>query len=99
MESKKLALLRCDAGQGMFENEYAVVINLPSGQTVSLFADKSIVHQIGNEFFLEVDPVTIDPEEGFRRVLLPSEDFGNGSRWLTVPGDWVKQTATALEPA
>jgi len=68
----------------MFESEYAVEIQ-DGPAKISLFADKSLVQERGNSFFLEVDLVPPAGGKAERTVLLPTESFETGSRWLTVP--------------
>ena len=68
----------------MFESEYAVEIQ-DGPAKISLFADKSLVRELGNSFFLEVYLVPANGEATERTVLLPTESFETGSRWLKVP--------------
>ena len=69
----------------MFDNEYAVEITLPSQEKVSLFADKTLVQFIGSEAFLTVNLIEDDQNEEETPILLPSESFEKGSRWLRIP--------------
>jgi hypothetical protein len=78
------ALIPCKVQPGMFEGEYAVEIQ-DGPAKISLFADKSLVKKRGDSFFLEVYLVPANGETAKRTVLLPTESFETGSRWLTVP--------------
>jgi hypothetical protein len=69
----------------MFDGECAILIQLPSGENVSLFADKSLIQEIKGEMFLKVNVVQKDEGNGERTILLPSESFETGSRWLNMP--------------
>ncbi|MGD0410948.1 MAG: hypothetical protein ABSC18_04535 [Verrucomicrobiota bacterium] len=77
-------LIPCKVQPGMFESEYAVEIQ-DGPAKISLFADKSLVQERGDSFFLEVYLVPANGEATARTVLLPTESFETGSRWLTVP--------------
>ena len=84
-------LLSCSVKPGMFESEYAVSIDLPEGNTVSLFADKRLIKKKNNNSFLEVD---LWPEKGGASratVLLPTESFETGSRWVSVRQDQIRR--------
>ena len=82
--SNMRVLIPCKVQPGMFESEYAVEIQ-DGPAKISLFADKSLVQERGNSFFLEVYLVPTNGEATERTVLLPTESFETGSRWLTVP--------------
>lgn len=83
-------LLSCQVKNGQFSNEYAVIINLPESQ-LSLFADKFLVETKNEKPYLKVDVLPTDNPQS-KRVLLPSETFESGSRWISVP-------SSALQPA
>jgi len=68
----------------MFASEYAVEIQ-DGPVKISLFADKSLVQERGDAFFLEVYLVPANGDANGRTVLLPTESFETGSRWLNVP--------------
>jgi hypothetical protein len=83
-KSNMRVLIPCKVQPGMFESEYAV--ELQDGPArISLFADKSLVRERGDSFFLEVYLVPANGEASERTVLLPTESFETGSRWLKVP--------------
>lgn len=67
----------------MFESEYAVEITVPSGESVSLFADRSLVEKRGEQYYLQVQS-SGEIGHGGQKVLLPSEALETGSRWLEV---------------
>lgn len=76
----------------MFDNEYAAEIPVPGGEPVSLFVDHGLVRidPLTNEAMLQVTLVTSNSREGEKTVLLPSEAFENGSRWLHLPAHEVR---------
>jgi hypothetical protein len=41
--------ISCKISKGMFSNEYAVEISLPTGESVSLYADKSLVRVVSGD--------------------------------------------------
>jgi len=69
--------------KGMFSDEYAVTLKNAAGLEVSLFADKHLIKQEGNEAFLKV--LLVRNEGAIKKVLLPTETFETGSCWLDVP--------------
>ena len=80
-------LVPCAVQKGMFENEYAVEITTVDGAKVSFFADRSLLRNQGGKWLLEVNLVDDDEKSAERTVLLPSESFEKGSRWLSVPSE------------
>ena len=72
----------CKVSEGMFSNEFAVEISLPSGEKLSLYVDKSLIQGTGDNAKLRVYVVESSDKE--ITVLLPSESF-QGSRWVRVP--------------
>jgi hypothetical protein len=75
----------CTITRGMFDNEFAVAIELIDGSQASLFADKQLVTINGspNSGHLKVN--VIDPSEPASTILLPSEAMETGTRWAQVP--------------
>ena len=69
---------------GMFSNEYAILLKLFTGQSVSLFADKGLVKEEPNGSLLKVILVNNFPDQHKQLVLLPSETFETASRWVEV---------------
>jgi hypothetical protein len=69
----------------MFDNEYAVELTLIGGKTVSFFADKYLVKANGakDSGFIKVG--VVGEKAGQSKILLPSEAFESGSRWIEVP--------------
>ena len=84
MENEQV-MIPCKVSKGMFDTEYAVEITLSNGGKVSLFADKSLIQEIKGKTFLRANVVKKDEGNGERRILLPSETFETGSRWLDMP--------------
>jgi len=80
-------LIECNVSKGMFDTEYAVEIILPGGDKISLFADKELIKSVNGKTFLMVNVLTEVPENNEKSVLLPSESFEKGSRWVRFPAD------------
>ena len=74
----------CKISEGMFSNEYAVEIPLPSGEVLSLYVDKSLVRGSGDNGELLVSVVDSGLHKGERAVLLPGESL-QGPRWIRLP--------------
>jgi hypothetical protein len=75
----------------MFDTELAVAIDTLDG-AVSLFADRSLVEQAGLESALRTYAAADSLETDPVRVLLPSEAFETGSRWIRVASTKVRTT-------
>ena len=86
----KSGQVACMLGEGMFDNEYAVEIDLVDGQKVSLFADRALVvpRESSNNGYLKVSVVKEDGQVW--TILLPSEAFETGSRWVQVKKERVE---------
>jgi hypothetical protein len=74
--------LPCKVSEGMFSNESAVEISLPSGQKLSLYVDNTLIRGTGKDAKLLV--YVMESNDNEITVLLPSESF-QGSRWARVP--------------
>ena len=70
--------------EGIFSTEVAVSITLANGNQVSLFADKDLISNIGGHESLKVHRVRSEHPNGTEVVLLPTETFEEGSRWIEV---------------
>jgi hypothetical protein len=68
----------------MFSSEFAVDVNI-GDQTVSFFADKSLIKDIHGAPHVLVTLVGDNGRPNHKTILLPSESFETGSRWLSVP--------------
>lgn len=68
----------------MFSSEVAVQINL-GGNSVSLFVDKSLIATRDGKTFLKVNFAGENGKPDNKTILLPTESFETGSRWLSVP--------------
>lgn len=77
------ALVKCETSEGMFSNEVAVTLESKDGK-VSLFADKDLIRRKGSASYLIVSLVRPHEENGLTTVLLPSESFEKGTRWVDV---------------
>ena len=71
-----------EISDGAFTSEYAISIKCLDGQEISLFADKTQVKTEGDQSYLSVTKVNSDPINHKRTVLLPTEAFETGSRWV-----------------
>lgn len=68
----------------MFSTEVAVQINI--GETpVSLFVHNSLIEKHDGKDYLRVYFAGDNGKPANKTVLLPSESFETGSRWLSVP--------------
>lgn len=74
-------LIDCSTSEGMFDTEVAVAIDTVDGP-VSLFADKGLVENAGQGHRLRAYTGEVQAEA--TRVLLPTEAFETGSRWILV---------------
>jgi hypothetical protein len=74
----------CKISDGMFSNEYAVEISLPSGGILSLYVNKSLVRGSGDHGQLRVSVVDTGLPGGEKTVLLPAESL-EGPRWARLP--------------
>ena len=81
-----LTWIEVQVSDGAFSSEYAVAINTPEGD-ISLFADKSIVKREAGKDFLKVTCIGQDKVTGEDIMLLPTECFETGTRWLRMKRD------------
>ena len=77
------ALVKCETSDGMFSNECAVTLE-SGGEKLSLFADKDLIQKRNGNHYLVVNLVGTGGAPGFTRILLPSESFEKGTRWVEV---------------
>ncbi len=84
-------LVECNTSKGMFENEVAVMIEA-NDRNVSFFADLSLISKNENIDSLRAySTCAEDPKSGqLVRVLLPTETFETGSRWIDVASQKVR---------
>lgn len=75
----------CNLSQGMFGNEYAVEVELSDGKIVSFFADKGLVETNDSKESGYIKVSVVLCGEGTSKILLPSEAFESGTRWVEVP--------------
>jgi hypothetical protein len=78
------ALVKCETSEGMFSNECAVTLESGGGK-LSLFADKDLIQKRNGDYYLVVNLAGAGGAPGFTRILLPSESFEKGTRWVEVP--------------
>jgi hypothetical protein len=69
----------------MFSSEVSVELQSDSSTIVSLFVDKSLVMERDGQYFLRVTVLGENGKPHHQTVLLPTETFETGSRWLSVP--------------
>jgi len=77
-------LIPCSISKGMFSSEVAAEL-LIEGVSISLFADQSLIIDIGGKPHLKVTFAGESGKPQNKTVLLPSESFETGSRWVSVP--------------
>lgn len=80
----RFVLIPCKVTEGMFSNEVAVEIEVEN-TTVSLFVDQELIVKKGDQTYLRVNAAGENGKPENQTVLLPSESFETGSRWLSVP--------------
>ena len=83
-------MVKCETDEGMFSNEKAVTLQADGGK-VSLFADKDLIKERKGASYLLVTLLSAKGTERLTRILLPSEAFEKGTRWLDVPSDLVEE--------
>jgi hypothetical protein len=88
----QMVLVPCTVTKGMFSNESAVQISV-EGISVSLFVDKALIEWRDGAAYLRVTFAGENGKPENRTVLLPSESFETGSRWLSVPKDMLLEAA------
>lgn len=81
--------LPCSVEKGMFSSEVAVEIQI-ADTTVSLFADKSLIKDINGKMHILVTVVGANDQPAHKTILLPSECFETGSRWLSIHQELLK---------
>ena len=83
------ALIPCEVSPGLFTNEQAVTIRLANGKTITLFADKTLIQDKDSKTYLKVTKIDSGSrsKKSGKVVLLPTEAFESGSRWLHVSGN------------
>lgn len=82
----------CTADNGLFSNELNVRLKSINGE-VSCFVDSGLVSHMNNKSYLLVNIVSTHND--YSTVLLPSEAFENGSRWVNVPSTALDKMAVA----
>lgn len=73
-------LIPCETSEGMFPNEVAVTVHSASGKARTFFADRELIEERDERCYLRV--TVVRETEGEIVVLLPTESYENGSRWL-----------------
>jgi hypothetical protein len=84
MTHSDIVWLPCEVQDGMFTNEFAVQINVDNLHA-SFFVDGSLIHQIDGRHYVSVRFMGDNGKPGYKLVLLPTEAFETGSKWLSVP--------------
>lgn len=89
MPTSRGVWIPCTIEKGMFSNELAVEVTIKD-KTVSFFADKSLIMEIKDEPHVLVTLIGDNGEPNHKTILLPSESFETGSRWLSIPDRVLK---------
>ena len=79
-----MVLVPCAVTEGMFSNEVAVQISIED-VSVSLFVNKSLIVNKEGKTYLRVTFAGENGKPENKTVLLPSESYETGSRWLSIP--------------
>lgn len=82
-------LVECDSSEGMFDSECAIGIDTADGR-ISLFADRGLVSDQGGHSLLRTYAAVFPGSQGSWQVLLPTEAFETGSRWIRVDGRKIR---------
>lgn len=80
----QVVLVPCIVTAGMFSSEVAVQIAVGNA-SVSLFVHKSLIVDRDGKTYLRVNFAGENGKPENKTILLPSESFETGSRWLSVP--------------
>ena len=83
MNTSRRVWIPCTIAEGMFSSEAAVEIQFDD-KSVSLFADRSLIKKIKGKPHIQVILVGENGKPHQKTVLLPSEAFQTGSRWLSI---------------
>lgn len=83
MATQTRVWIPCTIKKGMFSSEVAVEIKI-GDKVVSLFADQSLTKIINGKTHILVTLMGTNGEPDHQTILLPSECFETGSRWLSV---------------
>jgi len=91
LKDLKAVFVECSPSDGMFDSEVAVVIDTLDG-VVSLFADRGLVEQTseGIAALKTYASLATDHLAGPLSLLLPSEAFETGTRWIRVAPNKVR---------
>jgi hypothetical protein len=88
----QVVLVPCTVTEGMFSSEVAVEISV-EGTSVSLFVDKSLIVTRHGATYLRATFAGENGKPENRTILLPSESFETGSRWLSVPEELLLEAS------
>ena len=80
----QFVLIPCEVSEGMFSDERAVKIEV-EGKSISLFANRGLIVEVGGHTYLKVTFAGENGKPQNKTILLPSESFETGSRWVSVP--------------
>lgn len=91
------ARIECKVSLGMFAGERGVRIELPDGQSLSMFVDRSQVEvarepQPGEEIDGWLEVSVIGESDGRAIIDLPQQTFTSGTR-VAVPRDFLRAAA------
>jgi hypothetical protein len=77
----KQVLVKVSVANGMFPSEKQVTLQNSANESLSLFVDESLLKSISTDNYLKV--YSSNESSSLASVLLPSEAFETGSRWVT----------------
>jgi hypothetical protein len=89
MKTSQNVWIPCTIDKGMFSTEAAVEITIDN-KTVSLFADRSLIKNFSGKPHILVTLVGDNGQPDHKTILLPSECFETGTRWLSIPNRLLK---------
>ena len=82
--TNQYAFIPCEVSPGQFTNERVITLKLANGTKITLFADQNLVEVRDSQKYLKVTKIESEKKKGKEEelVLLPTEAFESGSRWL-----------------
>jgi hypothetical protein len=82
-------LVKCETSEGMFSNEVAVMLQSNDGSKLSLFADEDLIEERNGDSYLIARLAHPANGNNIATILLPSESFETGTRWVDVASNLV----------
>lgn len=87
--SENKVLVKCETSEGMFSNEVAVMLQSNDGSRLSLFADEDLIQKRNGDSYLIARLAHPTNGKNITTILLPSESFETGTRWVDVATNLV----------